>query len=227
LCHGYAGSPDDLAGSAALLHDLGFSVLLVCSRSFGFENAKICTFGYQESKDLLDWISWIKEKYPRNKVMLYGVSLGASSLMQAAADLDPEQVKAAAADCGFTSVKEQILYGMRTVVKIPVLLLPWISVWFLLLGRYSLEQTDCRPALQKTKVPFLFIHGKNDTFIPVSNTLKNAKACRSVSKTVLAEGAAHAQSVSMAPQIFWPNVISFLKEKGFDLDEDIANRILS
>ena len=42
--------------------------------------------------------------------------------------------------------------------------------------------------------PVLFIHGEEDTFVPMAMTLENYRACRAPKELLLVEGAGHGLS---------------------------------
>jgi fermentation-respiration switch protein FrsA (DUF1100 family) len=48
--------------------------------------------------------------------------------------------------------------------------------------------------MQKTKIPILFIHGTDDTFVPIRMTYENYKACSAPKELLVVPGAIHAQS---------------------------------
>ncbi len=68
------------------------------------------TFGLKERYDVMDWVNWYQENMdPDIPIFLGGVSMGATSILMAAADAFPEEVKGMFADCGFTSPYEILL----------------------------------------------------------------------------------------------------------------------
>ena len=49
-------------------------------------------------------------------------------------------------------------------------------------------------ALRKNKVPVLFIHGQDDSFVPVSMTKENYEACVAPKEILIVPGAIHGMS---------------------------------
>ncbi len=56
LCHGYVGSPGNLAGTALRFHDEGWNVLMPWMRGHGQSEGKSLTVGAKESRDVLGWV---------------------------------------------------------------------------------------------------------------------------------------------------------------------------
>ena len=48
--------------------------------------------------------------------------------------------------------------------------------------------------MKKTKLPILFIHGSDDTFVPVDMSFENYKACSAPKELLIIPGAIHGQS---------------------------------
>ena len=49
-------------------------------------------------------------------------------------------------------------------------------------------------AMKKCNVPVLFIHGTEDTFVPIEMTYENYKACTSYKELIVVPGAGHGMS---------------------------------
>ena len=69
-----------------------------------------------------------------------------------------------------------------------------LDLWCRALAGFSLKEADTRKALGSSSLPVLFLHGKEDKFVPVSMTEENYRACRGEKDLYLVPGAAHAQS---------------------------------
>ena len=48
--------------------------------------------------------------------------------------------------------------------------------------------------MKTNRTPVLFVHGSEDRFVPVSNTLRNYQACQAEKELLLVKGARHIQS---------------------------------
>ena len=120
LFHGYRGdSVRDLSGGIFRCFSVGHNVLLVDQRASGRSEGNIITFGVNESRDCRDWIDFvIKNINPDAKIIISGVSMGASTVLITAGMELPENVVGVLADCGFTSARAVIKKVMRDM-KLP------------------------------------------------------------------------------------------------------------
>lgn len=201
----------DFGMIADFWHNEGCSILFAEQRGQNNSDGEYMTFGYMERYDCLDWIFWVnaqtKKKYP---IYLAGLSMGASTvLMTAGLDL-PDNTKGVIADCGFTSAygiwrhvvsdNMKLSYGLRdhTVDRI-------------CRNRIHANARDITTitAMQNTKIPILFIHGTDDTFVPVQMTYENYQACRAPKELLIVPGAIHGQSYFMEKEKYEAATRSF------------------
>ena len=129
MFHGYRGDGErDLSGGIQRCFSLGRSTLLVNQRSCGNSDGNIITFGINEKKDCLAWIDFMIKHFGTDvKIILTGVSMGASTVMLAAGEELPENVIGVLADCGFTSAKDIIKKVIRQMHLPPNLLYPFVN----------------------------------------------------------------------------------------------------
>ena len=108
---------------------------------------------------------------------------------------DGQMLMGMLADCGFTSPWEIIRHVAKADFHLPAFPLLWLlDLWCRALAGFSLKEADTRKALGSSSLPVLFLHGKEDKFVPVSMTEENYRACRGEKDLYLVPGAAHAQS---------------------------------
>jgi len=167
-CHGYNGYWKELSIPCKHYYeDLGFNVLFIDQRAQGESEGKYMTMGYKEKFDVVAWCNFIVKKDPDSKILLLGHSMGAATVMMVSGmSTMPSNVKCIIEDCGYPSIKEQILDTLDKM-KVPTKLMYSAgSVVARLFYGISFTKDSPRDALKKTKVPFLFIHGGSDTFVP-------------------------------------------------------------
>lgn len=153
-------------------------------------------FGMLERYDCLEWIKWVN-KYTDKKlpVYLFGVSMGATTvLMSAELDL-PENVHGIVADCGFTSPEAIWKHVAKKNLRLPYGIRGRVANG-MCKKRINLGLNDFSAveAMKKCKVPVLFIHGTDDHFVPVEMTYENYKACASPRHLFIVPGADHGMS---------------------------------
>ncbi len=210
--HGYrANATRDGSGIHTLGTVKGINILVITQRAHNESEGKTITFGIKESIDCLTWIDYVKERFGEDKkVILWGISMGAATVMTAAGRDLPENVLGIGADCGYSSTKD-ILKSVIKGMKLPV----GPSYWLVRLGGriyggFDVEETSPVEAMKKVKVPVLFIHGVADDFVPCDMTHKNYGACVSDKSLVLVEKAGHGMSYYVDMEKVNEGVFAFL-----------------
>lgn len=87
LCHGYHSHAehDFSAQFPALYASGGCNLLLIDERAHGLSEGKCLTFGQLERYDIAQWVHWVREhSRVQRPIALYGVSMGAASVLLAA-----------------------------------------------------------------------------------------------------------------------------------------------
>ncbi len=202
LFHGYhTHYVHDFAGIFGVYHGLGLNLLLVRQRAHGESEGKYITFGVHERRDARSWIEFHNREHGMDNVFLGGMSMGASTVLFAAGEALPPNVRGITADCGFSSPAEILSHVIRKDFHLPPkLVLPLMELWAQVLGGFSFYACDSPTALARSKTPILFIHGKADTFVPCEMSQAGYDACVSEKELHLVEGAGHGRSYLLEPQ---------------------------
>lgn len=193
MFHGYRGNADrDLCGGVQRAFSLGHNALIVDQRAACHSDGNVISFGYNESKDCLRWVDKaIAEFGPDVKLILTGISMGASTVLMAAGNELPENVVAVLADCGFTSAKEIIQKVIKQLRLPPKLAYPFVRLGAILFGGFDPNKADATAALKNCKVPVIFAHGDADDFVPCNMSQANYDACPTQKALVITPGAGH------------------------------------
>ena len=192
LFHGYHSHYlSDFGGIFQRYHDWGLNLLMVRQRAHGDSEGKYITFGVNERLDALRWVEFHNRVHGMDNVYLSGLSMGSSTVMFAAGEQLPPNVRGITADCGFTSPRE-ILVKVANGMGLPgSLMVPGVCLWARLLAGANLLECNSRQTLARAKVPVLFIHGTADDFVPCWMGQESYDACASEKSIYLVEGAGH------------------------------------
>ncbi len=215
ICHGYDGDGAGMSYYAKKFYDMGYSVFAPDARCHGTSDGEIIGMGYIEKRDIIRWINLITEDIPDAEAVIFGLSMGAGTVLFTSGESDlPVCVKAVISDCAYTDVYNEIGSAIRYA-------LPWVpsfpivdcaSVICQLKGGYSLKKASCVEAVKRSDTPTLFIHGSEDTYVPFEMMETLYENCAAEKEKLVVEGAEHANSAGTDGELYWKTVESFLSE---------------
>ena len=196
MFHGYRSiAENDFACAMDFYYSRGYELVLIDQRASGKSSGSWIGFGVLERYDCLAWIRYLNAEYQPLPTFLSGISMGCTTVLMALGLEMPSNVKGVVADCGFTSPKEIIRHVMRRNLHLGTgLLMLLMSLFTKLFAGYSYDEYSTVEALKDNKIPILFIHGKEDRYVPHEMTLKNYEACTAEKELLLVEGAGHGTS---------------------------------
>ena len=212
VAHGYMGNAETMANYAKLFHDIGYNVLVPDARGHGNSEGNYIGFGWPERKDYVQWVDKIlAENGSSQKIVLYGVSMGAATVMMTSGESLPENVKAIIEDCGYSSVNEELAYQLKDMFRLPSF--PLIQVTSLITkirAGYFFGEASAVKQLEKNKRPMLFIHGDTDTFVPYDMLDKVYHATKGPKEKYVVKGAEHAKAYTEDPEKYQSVLKGFL-----------------
>lgn len=168
LFHGYKSNPYmDGCGGSGLVTELGHRFIVVDQRSHGESEGNTITFGINERRDCLTWVNYCIGKFGMDTpIILWGLSMGAATVLMAS-DLNlPANVKGIIADSPFSAPCEIIKKVCKDMHYPPTLLYPFVKLGATLYGHFDLEECSAYQSLANTKTPILLFHGDDDRFVP-------------------------------------------------------------
>ncbi len=212
LLHGYRGSYQDMCGCFKIAKELGHNVLLVSQRAHGKSGGRVITFGVRERFDCVDWARFVAEKSPASPIVLWGISMGASTVVMASALGLPREVVGIVADCPYTSAAAIIQAVCRRNLRLPPpLAMPLVRLSAWLYGGFRLSDGDALAAVRQARVPILFIHGDVDALVPCTMSRELAAACGARATLVTVPAADHGIAYMTAPAAYTCAVNVFLR----------------
>lgn len=214
VAHGYMGNAETMANYAKMFHDLGYNVLVPDARGHGKSEGDYIGFGWHERKDYVKWIDQVLETNGQSEeIVLYGISMGAATVMMTSGESLPTNVKAIIEDCGYSSVNEELAYQLNELFSLPPF--PLIQVTSLMTkirAGYFFGEADAIKQLEKNQLPMLFIRGDADTFVPYEMLDKVYQATNGPKEKYIVPGAEHAKAYSIDPENYQKTVSSFLEK---------------
>ena len=167
LCHGYGGDHKDMTVSALEYYDEGFNTLSPDARAHGESQGNFKGMGYLEREDMKKWIDYIIKNDSKAEIVLYGVSMGAATVMMSMCYYHPSNIKCVIEDCGYGCVWDQFNSVISSSYHIPSFpILNITSFLSKLICKYDFKETSIYEKIKENEVPCLFIHGDLDDFVP-------------------------------------------------------------
>ena len=218
MFHGYRGNAErDLSGGVQRCFALGRNVLLVDQRTSRGSDGSVITFGVNEHKDCLAWVDFaVKQFGPDVKLILTGISMGASTVLMAAGKELPPNVVGVLADCGFSSAKK-IIKKCAAELKLPAdLMYPFIKLGAKIFGHFDLEEYTPLEAMETCKLPVIFFHGETDDFVPCDMSRELYEVCQAPKRLVTIPNAGHGLVYVVDNDNYFKAVCEFFTENGVE-----------
>lgn len=213
LCHGYTSCGRDMRFQGRRFFDMGMNVLMPDARAHGKSDGELILMGWAERHDIVEWIYEILKRDAGARILLYGISMGAATVMMTSGEVLPDNVKLIIEDCGYTSLWEQARAAMRPMFRLPPFpLLNIASVIFKTRTGFDFKEASAVEQVKKCRVPMLFIHGELDDFVPYPMVFKVYSAARCEKQMLSVPEAGHAMSAEHAPELYWRTVEAFVKK---------------
>ncbi len=177
-CHGYHGSPiRDFCGGNRIARESGYNTLVIEERGMLRSEGRAITFGVMERWDVKSWCEYAAARFGRDmRIVLSGISMGASAVLMASALELPENVVAVIADCPYTRPMDIIEKVGRDMHLPSAILSPFVKLAARLFGGFRIDGASCVDAVENTRLPILLIHGMDDLFVPYRMSVEIADA---------------------------------------------------
>ena len=214
MIHGYKGNAErDMNGGIFRAFAVGRNALLIDQRGSGDSEGHVLTFGIKERKDVRLWIDFLIDKFGKDvRIILTGISMGASTALMTTQENIPSNVIGVLADCGFSSQKEIISKTIKEMKLPPKLFYPFVKLGGLIFGRFNIDELTPLDACKNMPVPVIFFHGDNDNFVPCYMSEDMAKVCSNKNKFVIIPNAEHGLAYPSSQDYYISKVKEFQKE---------------
>ena len=209
--HGYTSQGTYMDSYAKRFYDMGYNIIIPDLRGHGKSEGTYIGMGWHERFDIVDLSNYIASTYKNSQIVLFGVSMGAATVMSASGEKLPRNVKVIIEDCGYTSTWSQFAYQLKALFKLPSFPMMHIaSIICKFRAGYFISEASPIKQIKKSTTPTLFIHGDKDGFVPffMLDELYNASPVEK--EKLIINGAAHARASYVNPKLYWKTVEKFL-----------------
>lgn len=168
LVHGWRNEMSWMMSTARGLARGGYRVILMDLRGHGGSTGRYVSFGVHEARDLVQLVDELeRRRLIEGRLGAWGLSMGASTVIQAAA-ID-ERIEAVVAAAAFTSMREVVRHIESSFLPLTCVgdgdLDALIDAAAATAG-YDADDADALDAAPRTDAPILIIHGKWDMIVP-------------------------------------------------------------
>lgn len=213
--HGYGDSAEGVGLFARQYYEAyGMHVLLPDLRGHGASEGNAVGMGLLDSADLQRWIRWIVQQDRDAEIVMHGVSMGASAILQATGERLPSQVKAAVSDSAYTSAQDELRfqYSQKKHLIPTGIMMFFLRIVCRLRAKYDFFQASPVRAVGDSITPTLFIHGEDDDVVPPSMMPRLFEAAGCKKEFLWIGGAGHIGAVIEDPDTYWTRVEKFYKK---------------
>lgn len=213
VVHGYGANGRLMYYVGKKFHKKGYNVIMPDLRGHGISGANYVGMGWHDRLDIVSFINEIVKKDSRAKIVLYGVSMGASTVLMASGEKLPNNVKCIIADCGYTSAYDVFKYQLKKIHKVPAFpILDIVSAICKYKNGYSLREASAIKQVKKNKLPIFFIHGSADDFVPISMVFELYKNANCEKEIMIVTDAGHSVCEMVCKDIYWRRISLFLNK---------------
>lgn len=211
--HCFCGDPGDESIYAKHYYEKGFGVVVPYMSGHGEDESKYSSMGYYDREILKAFVLYITENYPDCEIFLHGMSMGASAVMLLAGEKLPDSVKCAVCDSGYDSCWAQFKFEFKNYYHLPVFPFLYLAnTVSKLRGNFDFKKCSPVKALEKSKVPILFIHSAEDNFVPFEMFLREYKSCKSEKEAYIMKCPLHGGGVVFEPREYFKKSDEFIKK---------------
>ncbi len=210
--HGYTDSASFMVNAGKKFLDYGYNVLMPDLRAHGKSGGKYIGMGWLDKDDIILWIDYLIATYGNIKIILYGISMGAATVMMTSGEKLPSNVRMVIEDCGYTSVWDEFAHELKYLFHMPTFpALYNANLITRIRAGYSLKKASAIKQIKKSKLPTLFIHGDKDNFVPfyMLDKLYNTAGCPK--EKLIIKNAGHAEAQWIETEKYWHTVRKFIK----------------
>ena len=211
VVHGYTSKAREMAKYIKKFHDKGYNVFAPDLIAHGKSEGKFYSMGGFDSDDLVKWIEKISKENNNADTLLFGISMGAATVMNSLDKNLPSNVKAFIEDSGYVNLREEFVQQLKKLFNLPSFpVIPAASTVTKIRANYFLGDVDATQGLKKTKLPALILHGEDDGFVPPENAKQAYDLLTSPKEIKTFPGEKHVKAERDNREEYWNTVFNFM-----------------
>ena len=206
IIHGYRSNHCETAG---MYYDYyksrGIDVFCCDHTASGESEGKFIGFDILETQDSLAWVKYLISRFGTDtQIILHGFSMGAATVMQMSSHC-PANVKFIIEDSGFINAKASLKHQVGMMYEPLRLINKRVA-------GYDLNDSDVTASLKASRVPMLFVHGREDKLVPFVNGPAVYKLYQGDKDYLFRKGTRHIETMYTSPKEYAAKIDSFIKK---------------
>ena len=195
-------------------HDFGYNILLPDLHSHGKSDGRYIQMGWRDKDDVRRWIDVAIGTFGNNTdIVITGISMGGATTMMTSGEKLPSNVKCFVEDCGYTSVWDEFQNELAASYHLPAFPLLYLtSALNKVVNGWSFGEASSLHQVRNCRLPMMFIHGENDTYVPTSMVYTLYYAKTEPKELYISPGSVHTMSYHDNPQEYSKRVGEFVTE---------------
>lgn len=209
--HGYTMDASGMTRWIRHFYEKGYHVLAPDFRGHGRSEGEYIGMGWHDRLDMLQWIDEIINIDPAAEIALFGISMGGATVMMTSGEELPSNVKVVVEDCGYASVSDVFIYQLDDLFGLPEFpIINAANTVTKIRAGYDLYEASAENQVTKSKIPTLFIHGDQDTFVPYKMLDDVYNAANVDKEKLVIQGAGHGEAEKVNPDLYWNTIWEFV-----------------
>ena len=208
MLHGFSGNRDQLLHHADYLIEAGYGVLTIDFRNHGDSDGDRTSMGYYEIRDARVAYDFLRAQDEVEHVVLWGHSMGGAIASRLMEEVDADGLVVVATFTDFPTIVRQGVIA-RGYPETPI-----TEILTTMYGTLSgADWNGIRPIdhLAEVDKPILWIHGTNDTTVPVDHAYRMSETNPKI-KVIIFEGGTHNNLFEIAPEKYQTEVMHYLDQ---------------
>lgn len=214
MTHGLFRSRYETLERGLRLWQQGYGVVLYDLRRHGKSTGEFSSIGYYERRDVEAALKFAEAREPRNRVVLFGVSMGAAATLLAASEVqDDARLAGIVSESSFLSFEDTARHhiGLTPLPTFPFApLLIKFTAWRM---NFATADFDALRAVRSIRQPILFIGSGKDVRMPNETVLEPlyAAAVNPLKRKLVVARATHGHAFDAAPDEYMNALAEFLQ----------------
>lgn len=211
VVHGFTSEAKESANYIKGFYDRGYNIFAPDLIAHGKSEGKAYSMGGYDAEDLVAWINKLSSEYKSPDMILFGTSMGATTVMNSLGKNLPENVKGFIEDSGYVDLNGQFVYQLDKLFGLPSFpVIPLSNTVTKIRAGYSFSDVNVSQALKDNKLPALVLHGEKDGFVPLHNAYDVFNTLKSDKVIVTFPDSKHCKAEKNHTKRYWQAVDNFL-----------------